>query len=131
MREAVITGETEYPGTFEITNKQATLYRKMLSDWQYKVIADRKLLKQDDQEDEQEAVYNYYMLAAFAIGLQHNREYGIENASPELIEYLQTITIPPDYNNKYLQGVIRDGMKRVKTKLAKDYRDGVLSWKDY
>jgi len=46
----------------------------------------------------------------------------------DIAQFVDRINIPPDWNNKYLQGVVKEGMKRVKTKLAQDYRDGVLSW---
>jgi len=97
----------------------------MLSNWQLDLIGDRDLQKQD--EDEQEAVYNWYMLQLFAVGLVRNRKRGLQNVPDDLRSLVEAVTILPDAKNEYLMAVKRDGMKRVKTKLALDYRDGVLS----
>jgi len=121
VREAYITGDTEYPGTFSISAQQAQRYRKMLSEWQYDLIADEDLLKQDTKEDEQSAVYNWYMLQLFAVGLVRNRKRGLQNVPDDLRSLVEAITILPDAKNEYLMAVKRDGMKRVKTKLALDY----------
>jgi len=125
VREANITGDTDYPGEVTITTQQAARYRAMLSNWQLDLIGDRDLQKQD--EDEQEAVYNWYMLQLFAVGLARSRKYGLQNVPDELRSLVEAVTILPDAKNEYLMAVKRDGMKRVKTKLALDYRDGVLS----
>jgi hypothetical protein len=127
VREAVISGDEGDAGKFEITSAQVKKYKAMLSDWQYELIADRQL-KQDETEDEQEAIYNYYLLTAFAIGLKRSRKQILAAAPEGIAPYLENIAIQPDYRNAYLQAIRRDGMNRVKTKLALSYRDGVLSW---
>ena len=127
VREAYITGDTEYPGTFSISAQQAQRYRKMLSEWQYDLIADEDLLKQDTKEDEQSAVYNWYMLQLFAVGLVRNKKRGLINVPEDLRPFVENINIMPDTNNEYLKAIKRDGLKRIKIKLSKDQRDYVLS----
>ena len=127
VREAAITGDTDYAGTFTITPQQSGRYRKMLSEWQYELIADKELLKQDEQEDEQSAVYNWYMLQAFVIGLNRTKKQALLNIPADLKPYIEAINIVPDANNRYLQAVKRDGLKRIKIKLSKTQKDYVLS----
>lgn len=128
VRAAMLTGEDQYPGKVEITREQAAKYRDMLSRWQLELIGDKKILKSDDSEDVQSAVYNYNMFGAYAIGLDRTKKMALKNLPQDIAQFVDRINIPPDWNNKYLQAAIKDGTKRVKTKLAQDYRDGVLSW---
>ena len=113
-------------GTVSITSDQAARYREMLSRWQLELIGDKKLMAKQN-EDEDEAIYQYYMLTAFAIGLKRHKRTILRNAPAELAAYLERMDIVPDIDNLYLQGVIKKGLTRVKTKLALDYRDEVLT----
>jgi len=125
IRESIITGDQEYPGQFEISTNQTREYKKILSQWQEQLIGNTELKKQIEED---ESIYPYYMLSAYSIGIKNTKRQALRNAPQDLKPILEAIEIPPDANNLYLKGVKSEGLKRIKTKLADDYRDGVLSW---
>ena len=126
VREAVITGNTDHAGIFTLSRSQRKQYKNMLSEWQYDLIADKALNKQDAQEDEQSAVYNWHLLLAFTIGLKRVKSQALRNIPEDLRALVENIDIAPDINNTYLQAIKKDGLKRIKTKLSQKQRDFVL-----
>jgi len=126
VRQSVITGNSDAKGKFKITASQTREYKEMLSDWQHDLTADATLIKQDEEEDEQTAVMNWYLLLAFTIGLKRVKSQTIRNAPDDLKDLLANIDIAPELNNLYLQNIRKDALKRVKIKIADNQRDFVL-----
>lgn len=125
IRESIITGNSDYPGVFTVDNDEIKRYKKILSDWQEQLIGDRTIEKQIEEE---ESIYAYYMFVAYTIGLENTKDLAWQNASEAIRPFIDEFTIPPDANNEYLKAVKANGLKRIKTKMAEDYKDGVISW---
>jgi len=117
VREAIINDITEYPGTVEITTSMEKEFDEHLRDWQYDLVADREFAKQDQDEDEQEAIYNYYALLFFTYALERARKRGILTAPKDLINFVENVRPLPNAQNAYLRAVKKNGLKRIKIKI--------------
>lgn len=117
--------EAESKDKFTLSEKQETAYKKIIKHWAEEILGSKAARKKQVEEDE--AIYNYYMLSAFAIGAEKTLEQVLREA-PKWMDRdkLRRLYQAASLDNRYLKAVIEQGGTRIKTKLAKDYITDVL-----
>ena len=125
IRHAELT-DAEQSGSdkFTLNESQEAAYKKNIKQWAEELLGTAVVRKQIEED---EAVYNYYMLGAFAVGAERTLEDTLR-AAPDWMDKnkLRRLFQAASLKNKYLAAIIKEGGIRIKTRLAKDYINDAL-----
>lgn len=130
IRRAELTGETEYPGTWQFEEGMRSQYQQIISNWQLKFTGDGRIKQLEDEEQaqqEKDAVYTYFLLATIGAGVNpYKRLFKKElpdGYPPALIDDLQVLV---SIENRYLRAIQQNGLSRVKRVYKEKFYDDAL-----